>query len=220
MKGRFDTVINVLVIVVAFGFVVRPDGPVSNWIQIRQAAEADREWSGASWSQLSAGIQSFGEQSTDIELVEFTDYQCPFCRSSHSSLLAAIDGGVLDTRIGVRHNPLAIHANAELAARASICMEPQEEAWAAAHSVLYVLSDTIDRVASRDLATLLGHPLPDTFEDCLRSEATDRRLQEDISLAAAGGLRGTPAYVTDGQVIRGTRSPEQLAHLLRNRGGR
>ncbi len=147
----------------------------------------------------------------DRTVVEFVDYECPFCRTGASRLseLATAEG--ID--IVIRHLPLeALHPRAREAAEAAICAE-RHGVFADAHASLLKDDGWLAGSDWGSWATLnLGIPDALAFERCMADEQTARRIEEDKRLAALLGVQGTPGFVTAQGVFGGVLD-EALASL-------
>lgn len=124
-----------------------------------------------------------------INVVEFADFECPYCRKLHAvlaPLLAEYGDAVFFVRA---HRPLKLrHPNAEHAARAAICAEEQGKGEAMANRLfeLTLSPDAIARLAE----SLRLDPL--AFDRCMPSDATTAKLDHDEALLPDGELRGLP----------------------------
>ena len=126
-------------------------------------------------------------------LIEFGDYECPFCRDSHAHLEAVMESHP-EVAIGFRHYPLtAIHPKAEAAASAAICAEEQGR-FPHLHSLLYESTEWRDTGDWRTLAEMVGVGDLAAYERCLGSEVAGRRLEEDMRLGDALGVTATPTF--------------------------
>ncbi|WP_242359935.1 DsbA family protein, partial [Anaeromyxobacter sp. SG17] len=144
----------------------------------------------------------------DRVIVEFSDYECPFCARAHEQL-ALLRAARPDLEIVRRHFPLdaacnpalkrSIHPSACSLARAAICAE--------ARGRFEQMDDALfknqqDKAPVATLAARLGLDLP-AFEACLVSPATEARLSRDVADAMRAGVRATPSYVVGGKVYAG-----------------
>ena len=146
-------------------------------------------------------------------IIEFGDYECPFCRDSHAHLKAVLESHP-DATIGFRHYPLtAIHPMAEAAARAAICAEEQGH-FPQLHSLLFESTEWRDIGDWKTLAEKAGVDDLVLYEDCLGGEATGRRLEEDMRLGEALGVTSTPTFFYRFGGHIGYANEEQLAEMI------
>jgi protein-disulfide isomerase len=149
-------------------------------------------------------------------VVEFSDYECPFCARAHEQL-ATLRAARPDLEIVRRHFPLdaacnpalarSIHPSACALARAAICAEAQGR-FAEMDDALFRNQQAREPVSR--LAGRLGLDVA-AFEACLASPATEARLARDVEDGMRAGVRATPSYVVAGKVYAGELPPGLLA---------
>lgn len=186
MRKFVDRLVNLGLLAFA-GFVLFRNegvlrGPFDSWVSDRSA----RVLAESHWPQLSTQGALLGEPAKDT-VVEFFDYQCPFCRMHNDAPGSSV-------RI-LRHLPLVgLHSNAELAAAISICGE-RTEGWKGVHNYLFVVADSLQRVDWRSAVSRLLPGSADVIHACIDSGSYQERLDEDLALAATLGIVGTPTFV-------------------------
>ena len=124
-----------------------------------------------------------------LNVVEFADFQCPFCRELHpimTELLHEYAGQVSFVRLNV---PLEKHADARTAAKAYCCAEEQDKGEEMADA-LFRTPDLSPGACER-LAISLGLA-PETYRKCVTSPATDARIDDQTRRARSAGLAGLP----------------------------
>lgn len=171
-----------------------------------------------------AGHQWIGAASPRVVVEEFTDYECPFCRRAHLQLRALMAKAPKGLRVVHRHYPLdhrcnsaikgEFHKRACLLSRVAHCAGEQGRFWEM-NDYLFQHAQTIRREepSARELAERLELDL-ERFDCCLSADTTEAHLQADIAAGIELGLKGTPAYVIDGQVRYGQLPPELIDELL------
>lgn len=146
------------------------------------------------WTQLIADGASLGNKASDITIIEFADYECPFCEQAHTAL-TRLSHARPDINVIYRHFPLkSIHPHAENAARASICAE-QFGIFNRFHNFLYESETWKDDADWSAVAKQFGLSAS-SFTACLQSDKTSKRLTRDTDLAAALGVEGTPTFIS------------------------
>lgn len=148
------------------------------------------------------GYPSLGPNDAKLVIVEFSDFQCPFCRRFHDdtyqALLNAYPGQI---RFVYRNLPLeSIHPNAMPAAVASLCANDQNAYWGF-HEKLFS-KETLDEATYIQYATDLGLNV-DTFTACLSSGKHDAFIQADMDFALGLGVQSTPTFFVNGLAIVG-----------------
>ena len=145
-------------------------------------------------------------QPDKINVVEFADFQCPFCRRLHEELkriIADYDGRVNFVRL---HMPLSRHVYARPAARAAICAEKQGKG--AAMADLLFSAESLEANALLQMARSLALNLRE-FERCLSDPATDRVIDEQASILREAGFEGLPTTYVGATKIVGAQ-PEEV----------
>ena len=138
-----------------------------------------------------------GPVNAPVTLVEYGDYQCPFCQAAHE-VVAAVQRQMGERlRFAYRHVPLtSIHPQAEQAAEAAEVAGAQGKFWAM-HDQLY---RGRGRLGQRDLigyAVAVGLALP-AFERQLASHQHYERVREDFISGVRSGVNGTPTFFVNG----------------------
>lgn len=166
----------------------------SEWWRNRQANRAIRQFLRANWDSLASGSSRPYAHDSPATLLEFSDYQCPYCRIASRSMDSLASASTI--RLVYRHLPLKdIHAAAEGAARTAICAEAQGQ-FQAMHHHLMTRSEWQKDTQWTRVASAVGGIDTAQFAICLRSKATDRRLAEDEAYAKGLLIPGTPAFFT------------------------
>jgi len=135
-----------------------------------------------------------GSESAKLILVEFTDYQCPFCgryaRETYPQLREQyVDKGLI--RYAVIDQPLSIHPDAAKAAEASHCAGDQGKFWEM-HEDMMAKQDALGNLSS--YANTLGLNVRQ-FEDCVDTGKYSDAVRKDMDLANKLGINGVPGFI-------------------------
>ena len=133
-----------------------------------------------------------GPLDAPLTLVEYLDYECPFCArvSGVGDELRAHFGK--DLRYVTRHLPLPVHPHAELAALAAEAAARQGRFWDM-HAVLFAHQDELELEDLAGYAADLGLDVEQFLRD-LDDEELTRHVEQDVASAEASGVRGTPTF--------------------------
>jgi len=169
-------------------------------------------YSGAMTEQ--EGRSAYGPDDAPVTIVEYTDYECTFCRRYNRlilpEILSAYDGQV---RYLIRHFPLPqLHPSAGRAAQAAVCAEEQGKLWPY-HELLFEQSQGLSRDGLFAYAEEVGLD-PEEVQSCLDSEASARVVANDIQRGATYGVRGTPAFFINGRVVYGAQPLEAFQRTI------
>jgi protein-disulfide isomerase len=156
-----------------------------------------------------------GPADAPVTLVEYGDYQCPFCGAAYP-IIKDVQGRVGDgLRFVFRNFPISTsHPDAELAAEAAEAAAVQDKFWEM-HDLLY---ENQARLGSENLhayAERLGLDL-ETFDSELASHAYAARVREDFMSGVRSGVNGTPTFYLNGTRYDGSYEAEPLLAALRD----
>ena len=154
-----------------------------------------------------------GPQNAPITMVEFSDFECPFCRRSFPVIqqLKAEYGEQI--RFVYRQFPLIdIHPRAQKAAEASLCADEQGEFWVM-HDALFEEPVELEMASLREKAAELGLDTAQ-FNACLESAKYGVRVRDDIRAGVRAGVTGTPMVFINGRPLTGAQSFAAYAEII------
>lgn len=154
---------------------------------------------------------SRGASTAKVTIVEFADFECPFCGRVLEVLdrvLAMYPGQV---RLVFRHFPLSMHPRAPKAAEASACAGEQGRFWEF-HDSLFE-SQALEGDALKAQAARLGLDA-ERFEQCLDSGKMAPVVQRDMAAGRQAGVSGTPAFFVNGVVLSGAQPLEAFRRAI------
>jgi protein-disulfide isomerase len=148
------------------------------------------------------GQPSLGPNNAPVTIVEFSDYQCPYCQvwdqQVYQQLMASYPNKI---RFVYRDLPLPMHPEAVPAAEAADCAGEQGTYWKY-HDALFTQQYGLSRAAYEHYAADLGLD-GKSFAACLDSQKYLDKIQANASDAANAGLNSTPSFVINGRVLIG-----------------
>jgi protein-disulfide isomerase len=136
-----------------------------------------------------------GDPKAPVTLIEFTDYQCPFCSRFHQTVLPSLENDYMSKgklRYVVRDYPLSIHQNALPAAIAANCASEQGNYWEL-NELLFKNPDKLDTPNILTFAKDLGLNYED-FKQCIEEKRYESEVRNDMREAEEYGVSGTPAF--------------------------
>jgi len=169
-----------------------------------QAPQAAQEAAPAVMHDIpTEGFPSEGPDNAPIVIVEFSDFECPFCRKWHNeTYLPLREKYPNQIKLVYRNFPLvSLHANAYLAAEAAMCAGDQERYWDY-HDALFQGKKGMGEEAFKGYAAELGLDTV-AFNDCLDREKYKDFIREDMAYAASIGVQSTPTFYVNGKLVVG-----------------
>jgi protein-disulfide isomerase len=163
----------------------------------KQAAKTQEPAAPARATLNLEGAQMLGSKDAPVTMVEFTDYQCPYCRQFHLTVFNELKKNFIDTgrvRFYSRDLPLdSLHPNAIRAAEAGRCAGDQGQFW----TMRNVMGANPDKLDLDHLAGFATDLKLDTlaFRNCVESEKYKNAVQSDVLEATKIGAQATPSFV-------------------------
>jgi protein-disulfide isomerase len=159
-----------------------------------------------------AGRPSRGPANAPVEIIEFSDFQCPFCLQAHPTVAKVLSAYGDRIRFVYRHFPLPNHPAARPAAEASACADEQGKFWQY-HDRLF---DNQTRLSDADLK---GHAAAlemdaAKFNACVDSHKYANVVDEDVTAGEDAGVSGTPAFFINGRVLGGAQPFEAFKRVI------
>ncbi|MEK6900593.1 MAG: thioredoxin domain-containing protein [Nanoarchaeota archaeon] len=145
-----------------------------------------------------------GKENAPVTIIEWSDYECPFCVRFYTDTESLIDEQYIKTgkvKLIYRDYPLPFHTNAQKAAEAAECADEQGKYWEM-HDLLFEKGVTGGVTAFKQYAKQLGLNTA-KFNTCLDTGAMASEVQKDMADGSAAGIQGTPGFLVNGQLISG-----------------
>ena len=154
-----------------------------------------------------------GAADASVTVVEFSDFECPFCKQTHPTLKQLLELYPGRVRLAYRDFPLdSIHPQARRAAEAARCAQDQGKFWEY-HDVLFTQSP---QLALEDLRRYAGQVGLDVtkFDGCLAAGVHKAAVQRDLDEGNRLGITGTPAFFINGRTLTGAQPLEAFTRLI------
>jgi protein-disulfide isomerase len=158
------------------------------------------------------GAPSKGPDNAKITLVEFSDFQCPYCIRAVGQLDAVLKAYPQDVRLIYKQFPLDSHSQARVASQASLAAHAQGKFWPL-HDRMYSQSRQINRANILVWAKELGLDMPKFTAD-FNAAATSKAVENDLAEGERIGVQGTPTLFINGKKYQGALEPSVLIPLL------
>jgi protein-disulfide isomerase len=158
------------------------------------------------------GAPTRGDPDAKVAVVEFSDFQCPFCSRSVSTL-DQIERAYGDrVRIVFKHMPLSMHSKAPAAHAAAEAAHRQGKFWPM-HDKIFANQAAMSPEKYREYARELGLDLR-RFDRDVADASLKKRIDADAAEAAQLGVNGTPAFFVNGRYLRGAVPFQDIKKLL------
>jgi len=155
---------------------------------------------------------SRGPTNAPVTIVEFSDFQCPYCGREYpviERLMKEYDGKL---RLVFRHYPLDFHPFAQKAAEAGACAQDQGKFWEL-HDKMFTNQGKLAVADLKGYAKLLGMDAP-KFDKCLDSGEKKALVDDDLKAGSAAGVNGTPAFFINGIFVNGAQPYEHMKQAV------
>jgi len=156
-------------------------------------------------------VAAQGPPDAPVQVVEFADYQCPYCQRVNPDLNKLIDAYAGKVSVVYRDFPLPMHPHAEKAAEAARCAGQQGKFWEY-HNLLFH-DKKLDTPDLKEEATALRLDAA-KFDKCLDSAEEAARVKKDQEEGMRLGLSGTPSFFINGHFISGAVDYNTLRQMV------
>lgn len=169
-------------------------------------------------------LPPLGDENAPVKIVEFSDMQCPYCRSFYTGAYQQIKTDYVDTGKAViyfRHYPLSFHAAAQKSGEALECANDQDKMWEM-HDLMFEKQQALDpsggtvEYTAEDMKTWAAELGIDTatFNQCLDSGTHAEKVKADMADGTAAGVSGTPAFYVNGTPLVGAQPYESFKAII------
>lgn len=149
-----------------------------------------------------------GNKNAKVTLIEYSDFECPFCKTHVPSVEQALKDFPKDVRLVYRHYPLSFHQNAQKEAEASECVAKLggNDAFWKFHDKIFTETTSngtgfaLDKLGPAAAAVGVNQQ---KFQSCLDSGETRTLVDEDMTSGNNSGVQGTPATFVNDKLVSG-----------------
>jgi len=156
--------------------------------------------------------QTRGPANAPIELIEFSDFQCPYCLRANPTVTQVLSTYGDRIRFVYRNYPLASHPNARPAAEAAQCAAEQGQFWPH-HDRLFADQSKLADEDLKQSAAALGLDAT-RFNACFDSHKYKARVEADMQAGNDAGVNGTPAFFINGRELSGAQPFEAFKRII------
>ncbi len=153
-----------------------------------------------------------GPAAAKVTIVEFSDFQCPFCRRGNDTMTQVMKMYPNDVKVAFMHKPLPMHPEAEPAAKASSAAGKQGKFWEM-HDALFANQDKLAAAFYDEQAQKLGLNV-EQFKKDMASPEIEKIVKDQAALADKLGVQGTPNFFVNGVAVRGAYPAEHFKKIV------
>ncbi|MFH1466605.1 MAG: thioredoxin domain-containing protein [Pseudomonadota bacterium] len=154
-----------------------------------------------------------GPENAPITVVEFADYECPYCSRGYETMKAVYEKYDGKVKWYFRDFPLSFHQNAMAYATAAHCAGEQGKYWEMHDAILDNQKSIDAKGGPTGLAKELGLTEA-AFASCMENKEITKRIMEDMTDAQSVGVTGTPAYFVNGIMVSGAQPIEAFSTII------
>ncbi len=157
------------------------------------------------------GRPARGKANAPVTIIEFSDYECPFCKRAATTVAEVLKTYGDKVRYVHRDFPLPFHANARPAAEAAGCAGAQGKFWEYQDKLWTAQDLSSDTLKS--LAKEVGLDQA-KFDDCLAKKPNALQIDKDMAEGQEAGVNGTPAFFINGRMLSGAQPFEKFQEII------
>ncbi|MBN1205113.1 MAG: thioredoxin domain-containing protein [Myxococcaceae bacterium] len=162
--------------------------------------------------EVAATGPSKGPDNAPITIVEFSDFQCPYCSKAIASVDEVMKNYEGKVKLVFRHFPLSFHPEAPKAAEASLCAADQNKFWEY-HDKLFANQGALKVEELKKHAADLGLDAA-RFNECLDSGKKAELVKKDMADGEKAGVTGTPAFFINGVALSGAVPASEFKSII------
>ncbi|MFQ5876360.1 MAG: thioredoxin domain-containing protein [Acidobacteriota bacterium] len=153
-----------------------------------------------------------GPEGAPIVIVEFSDYQCPYCKRAEATVEQVLSMYGDKVRLVYRDYPLSFHKNAQTAAEAAECADEQGKFWQM-HKAIFADQSKLATEQLVETAASIGLDA-DAFRECLDSGRYAEEVRKDLEDGQRYGVTGTPTFFINGIMMVGAKGVDSFAEII------
>ena len=153
-----------------------------------------------------------GPEGAKITIVEFSDFECPFCSKAEDSVNQVMEKYAGKVRLVFRHFPLSFHPHAPKAAEAAACAADQGKFWEM-HKQLFANQKALSIDELKQHAAAVGLE-KGKFDECLDSGKNKALVEADTKACSDVGVTGTPAFFINGKLLSGALPASEFEKVI------
>jgi protein-disulfide isomerase len=160
------------------------------------------------------GAPAIGKADAPVKVIAFSDFQCPFCARGADTIHEIKKKYGSKVQIAFKHFPLPMHKEATPASEASMCVNEQstDKFWKF-HDLIFKNQGKMSDADLESHAKAVGADMA-KFKECFTAKKYKDFVQKDMSYGEKIGVRSTPTFFVNGQLVAGAVPMEQFSELI------
>ncbi|RMG17892.1 MAG: hypothetical protein D6729_07925 [Deltaproteobacteria bacterium] len=163
--------------------------------------------------EVEATGPALGPKDAPVTIVEFSDFECPYCGRAKETVHQIVDAYPKQVRFVFRNFPLSFHSHARKAAEAGLCAAAQGKFWPY-HDILFGNQQALEVEDLKAHAAKVKGLDVEAFSRCLDSGEMAEAVERDIAAGQRAGVTGTPAFFVNGIPVSGAMPFERFKKLI------
>lgn len=186
----------------------------------QQQKDLDESFKNPLTPEIPENARIRGNKNAKYTLVEYSDFECPYCRRGYSTVEELRNKYGKDLRFIYKNLPLPMHKQAMPAAQyfEALSLQSEEKAWKL-HDIMYQEQDKLSADFLREAARRVGADMARLEKD-LKSDKVQKAIQADQKEAQSFGFDGTPGFLLNGVPIRGAYPVEHFDAIIKKLSGK
>jgi protein-disulfide isomerase len=162
--------------------------------------------------EVAADGPSKGDPNAPVTIVEFSDFECPFCGRAEDAVNKVMDTYKGKVRLVYRDYPLEFHAKAQKASEAALCAGDQGKYWEM-HAKLFANQKALEPAQLKQHAKEVGVD-SGKFDKCLDGGDKKQDVDKHKKAGEEAGVTGTPAFFINGRPLTGAQPFEKFKEII------
>lgn len=155
-----------------------------------------------------------GSESAKVTIVEYSDFQCPFCSKAAKTISEIEKKYGSKVRIAFKNYPLPFHSNARIAAEAALCAKAQDpKLFWKMHDAMFEDQNKLDKESLIATAKKIGAKEAD-FKTCLDTTPHKAIVDNDMAEGQKLGIKSTPTFFVNGKLVSGAQPVEVFSEII------
>lgn len=161
-----------------------------------------------------AGAPLMGAVDAKVTLVEFSDFQCPYCAKGSEIIHELKKKYGKKLKVAFKNFPLPFHTNAKIASHAALCVHEQDkDKFWKMHDLMFKDQQGLASDGLMAKAKSLGVNM-DKFNECQSSNKFNGKIDQDIEDGKKAGVQSTPTFFVNGKMVMGAQAVEVFSELI------